>query len=193
MGKKDHLSRDQKRKAKLKKRAERSRTHQDLAYSGSKYKTDAFAPIFYRTEVGIYESYVMSERELTDDDIRSAIEQLVIQMRRGPSRRRTNPTSCASPTATRTSSSSATSAGTGMSWKSRGAFRDDLIGILRTILNSISIWSSQSMHSRGYLHYIEGFLKKTGVSVQLTDEDFVPLPSRTTSAPGAGPRLGRGG
>ena len=46
MGKHDRLNRDQKRKAKLKKRAERSRKHEALAYTGKTYKTDEFAPIF---------------------------------------------------------------------------------------------------------------------------------------------------
>ena len=47
MGKHDGLSRNQKRKAKLKKRAERSRKHESLAYAGGRYKTDEYAPIFF--------------------------------------------------------------------------------------------------------------------------------------------------
>ncbi len=54
--------------------------------------------------------------------------------------------------------------------------RDNLIGILRSILHSISIWRSQSLHSQGYLHYIEGFMKKLGVSVRQATQDFQPLP-----------------
>jgi hypothetical protein len=175
---KNQLSRDQKRKAKLKRREERSRTHEDLAYSGNKYKTRALTPIIYRTEIGIYESYVMSKRELTDDDVRSALEHMVTLMRRGPL-----------PTPVETDTVHITDGGEEeliignirRNWRiveEQGMLpgRDDLIGILRTILNSVSIWSSQSMHSRGYLHYLEGFLKKTGVSVRLTDEDLVPLP-----------------
>ncbi len=50
-----------------------------------------------------------------------------------------------------------------------------MIGVLRTILRSVEVWHSESGHSRGYLHYIEGFLKKAGVSVQLVDEDFEPI------------------
>ena len=50
MAKNDRLSRDQKRRAKLKKRSERSHKHESLAYAGKKYKTDEFVPIFYRTE-----------------------------------------------------------------------------------------------------------------------------------------------
>src|ERR1700687_162876 len=84
MGKHDRLNRDQKRKAILKKRAERSRKHESLAYTGKNYKTDEYAPIFYRTEVGIYEAYVMSDRVLTDAGVEAAIERLVPPMRRGP-------------------------------------------------------------------------------------------------------------
>src|SRR3954464_982109 len=84
MGGHDRLSRDQKRKAKLKKRGERSRTHESLAYAGRKYKTEENTPVFFRTEVGIYESYVMYDRELTDDAVESAVEKLVIRMREGP-------------------------------------------------------------------------------------------------------------
>ena len=83
MGKHDRQSRDQKRKAKLKKRAERSRKHESLAYAGTRYKTDEYAPLFFRTEVGIYESYVMCDRELTDDEVEAAIERMVLQMRQG--------------------------------------------------------------------------------------------------------------
>ena len=58
MSKNNRLSRDQKRKVKLKTRAALSRNNESLAYAGTKYKTDEYASIFYRTEVGIYESYV---------------------------------------------------------------------------------------------------------------------------------------
>ena len=54
--------------------------------------------------------------------------------------------------------------------------RDDLIGVLRTILNSISIWRTQSLHSRSYLHYLEGFSKNSGVSVRKATNDWKPVP-----------------
>ena len=54
--------------------------------------------------------------------------------------------------------------------------RDDLIGVLRTILHSIEVWRSQSLHSQGYLRYVEGFLKKLGVSVRRVTPDLGPIP-----------------
>jgi hypothetical protein len=178
MGKNNRLSHDQKRKAKLKKRAARSRNHESLAYTGQKYKTDEYASIFYRTEVGIYESYVMCDRKLTDNEVEAAIERLVRQMREGPL-----------PPLTETNAVTLTEGGEEdlvienirRNWRimeEQQSFpgRDDLVGVLRTILHSISVWRSQSLHSRGYLHYIEGFLKKLGVSIRQATPDFKPLP-----------------
>jgi hypothetical protein len=178
MGKHDRQSRDQKRKAKLKKRAERSNKHESLAYTGSKYKTNEYAPLFYRTEVGIYESFVMSERELTDDEVEAAIERLVIQMRQG-----SLPPLPESRTLTLIDGGEEdlVIANIRRNWRimaEQGTLpvQDDLIGVLRTILNSIRIWRSQSMHSQGYLRYIEGFVKQLGVSVRRVTADLDPFP-----------------
>ena len=178
MGKHDRLSRDQKRKAKLKKRAERSRKHESLAYAGRKYKTDEYAPIFFRTEVGIYESYVMCDRELTDDEVEAAIERLVIQMREGPL---PPPAETDVVTITEGGEEDLVIANIRRNWqimeeKESLPGRDDLIGVLRTILHSIEVWRSQSLHSQSYLRYIEGFMKKLGVSVRQATPDFKPLP-----------------
>jgi hypothetical protein len=178
MAKHDHQSRDQKRKAKLKKRAERSRKHESLAYSGTKYKTDENTPTFYRTDLGIYESYVMTDRELVDDDVEAAIESLVIQMREGPLPPLVVPGVL---TITEGGEEDFIITNIRRNWQvleEEGTLptRDELIGILRSILHSIGIWRSQSLHSRGYLCYIEGFMKKLGVSVRKATKDLEPLP-----------------
>jgi hypothetical protein len=49
--------------------------------------------------------------------------------------------------------------------------REDVIGVVRTILGSLETWRSQSMHSRGYLQFLEGFLKKAGVNVRRVGPD----------------------
>ncbi|HMB08380.1 MAG TPA: hypothetical protein VKP69_32195, partial [Isosphaeraceae bacterium] len=177
MSKYDRLSRDQKRKAKLKKRAERARKHESLAYAGKKYKTDEYASIFFRTEVGIYESYVMCDRVLTDDEVETAIERLVTLMRQGP----LPPLSeTGSVTLTEGDEEELVIANIRRNWQimaEEGTLpgRDDLIGILRTILHSIEVWRSQSLHSQGYLRYVEGFLKKLGVSVRQVTPDLGPI------------------
>src|SRR4051812_12625807 len=75
MGKFDRRSRDQKRKAKLKKRSERSPKHESLAYNGSKFRSDAYVGVLFRSEIGIYETFVICDRELTDDTVEAAIER----------------------------------------------------------------------------------------------------------------------
>ena len=153
MGKNNRLSRDQKRKAKLKKRAARSRNNESLAYAGKKYKTDEYALIFYRTEVGIYESYVMCDRELTDDEVEAAIERLVLQMREGTL---PPPTETNVVTITEGGEEDLVIANICRNWrimeeKESLPGRDDLVGVLRTILHSIEVWRSQSLHSQSYL------------------------------------------
>ena len=41
--------------------------------------------------------------------------------------------------------------------------------MLRTILGSIKVWSRPVPDSRGYLHYIEGFLTQAGIQVKVED------------------------
>jgi hypothetical protein len=177
VGKGDRLSRDQKRKAKLKKREDRSRKHESLAYHGKKYKTEKYVPILHRTEIGIYESYVMCDRELTDDEVEEALERLIVRMRSK---------ALPLPSATNRLTISGNENDDLIIWNilrnwqiltSRDQLpgRDDLIGILRTILHSLEIWRAQSLHSQGYLQFVEGFMKKTGVAVDLVRPDQVPL------------------
>jgi hypothetical protein len=173
MGKNNRLSRDQKRKAKLKKRAERSQSHELLAFSGSKYKTGEYVPIMLETEVAIYECYVVSDRDLTDDDVEAALKRLAVQLREGP----LPPVAEAGVlTVSKGEEVDLVIENIRQHWQileEQGTLPDpdDLIGILATILNSIRIWRLHSLHSRSYLRYLEGFLKNAGVSVRMTDED----------------------
>ena len=55
-----------------------------LAYTGNKYKTEKLVEVHLRAELGIYESFVMTDRALTDRCVRSALERLILWMRKGP-------------------------------------------------------------------------------------------------------------
>ena len=66
MSKKKRLSHDQKRKAKLAKEARKNPPRSVLAYTGNKYKTDALTPVFLATETPIYEIFVLTDGQLTD-------------------------------------------------------------------------------------------------------------------------------
>jgi hypothetical protein len=178
MGKFDRRSRDQKRKAQLKKRAERSRKHESLAYHGRKYQTDEYVGIIHATEVGIHESDVMSDRTLTDDAVEAALEALIVRIRQ-----RALP-----PLEEAGAAGSGSEAADDLivlnirrNWMRYAETkqlprREDLVGVLRTILGSLENWRAERMHSRGYLEFVEGFLKQTGVSVRkLAPEDEVYL------------------
>ena len=184
MSKKDRFSRDQRRKAKLKKRAQRSPKRESLAYAGGKYKTAEYVMILLKTETGIYESYVISDRTLTDSSVEAALESMIIRMRQR-----------ALPSLSEFDDASIRDDSGGdlvvwnilRNWKyvaeqQQLPVRDELIGILRTILHSLEIWRSESLHSRGYLHYLEGFLKQAGVSVRRVTEDLEVIDDESDDA-----------
>jgi hypothetical protein len=170
MAKKKRLSRDQQRKAKLSERARKAHlppSQSELAYTGNRYKRDELIPVFFHTETAIYEVFVMTDREITDHTVRSALEKLVLQLRAGPlPDRETDEVSYA-----RGQEGDLLIQSIRRRWDE--LFQDEphpgtenLIGVLRTMLGSVNIWSTPSPSSRGYLHYIEGFLSKAGVKVR---------------------------
>src|SRR4051794_3817091 len=149
MGKYDHRSRDQKRKAKLKKEAEKSRKQEPLAYHGSKYKTEEFIPLMLQTETAIHEADVLSRQTLTDDEVEAELQRLVLLLRKGPF------LALESGDQDRTTDETPDSLIHSLirrRWQDmaeRQALpkREDVIGVVRTILGSLDSWRSQSMHS----------------------------------------------
>lgn len=144
--------------AKLQRRAEQDRPQ---AYHGAKYRSVEFVEPIFRTEQGIYTAFVTSGRQLCDHDVRTALEGLIRDLRRGHIQ--------APPESTDDL----------VSYMIRSFWddlpdcptADELVGILRTILGSIEVWSSPSANSRGYLSYVEGFMKKAGVCCQVVSPD----------------------
>jgi hypothetical protein len=170
MGKRNRPNRKRKQKTG---RSGRKPERVSLAYHGMKYKTPELVKTLMRAEVGIYESFVMTQRKLTDRTVEAALEDLVRKLRRGPL-----------PGLEDTGSFEATEGDEArlVIWNVRRNWldlfetepapsRESQIGILRTILGSIDTWKSVSPTSRGYLRYLEGFLPKLGVSVELYSPD----------------------
>ena len=163
---KDRRKLERKRKAERARRLARKPV--SLAYHGNKYKRREFVMPLFRAEVGIHESSVVTGRRLTDRHVRSALETLILQMRGG-----SVPESLE-----RTVSPSTGEDETGLIiWSIRRNWadlfateppppRDDLIGVLRTILGSVELRSSVDPTSRRYLDFLEGFLARAGVSVR---------------------------
>jgi hypothetical protein len=178
MSKKDRRSHDQKRKARLAKKARRAHTHASpLAYRGNKYKTDAYLPLVFRTELAIHEADVISRRQITDADVTAALEELIIELRRE------------TPPDAPGEADQAPGGGRDLiMWNIRQHWqileeeeagrwgKESRVGVLRTLLGSIETWSAPGAQSRGYLHFLEGFLKKTGASVREVpaEGEFLP-------------------
>ena len=75
--------RDRKRKKKLAEKKRKAHLAESLVYMGSKYQTEELIPTWMHTEVGIYETYVMTDRKLLDQTVFSSIETLIRQLRAG--------------------------------------------------------------------------------------------------------------
>lgn len=176
---KDRRTRDQKRKAKLAANRRKSQQKQSLAYFGDRYKTDKFVHALMHAEIGIYETFVMTDRKLLDLTVRDALETMIRQLRAG--------------TLPPLSDSDIIDRRTGQeeelvifnirrnwvshfetSWRPS---REQRIGILRTILGSVETMRGSNPRSQRYLHHIAGFLtKKLGVSVEMSTRDPDSLP-----------------
>lgn len=163
MSTKSRLSRDQKRKAKLAKRAEKRPANEVLPYEGRMYQSDEWVPHVYQTELAIYETILLSQRRLTNSQVKSALVQLVHHLRAG------------SPALLRDDEPDVPFAAGNevahVAWNIRrhwgilvdevGPVRsDDLTGILRTLLNSIVAHAWRSGPDRGYVDFLVGFMKR---------------------------------
>ncbi len=171
--KREGFKTQQKKQRKKRERGiDRQREQLPSPYTGNKYRTEELVLIHFHTEIGIYESFMMSDRQMTDQTVRSALQTLILQMRRGS----------LAPLETREDDAHDTYTDIGddrdmIIWNVRRKWRhlfqtqpdpgrDKLIGVLRTILGSIDVWGSIDPNSRGYLHYIEDFLNNAGVHVE---------------------------
>jgi len=165
MGKKSQRKLEKKkRKAKRKQASPQSAP---LAYGGSKYKRDELVPAMFQAELGIHEADVITGREITDHDVRSALREAILQIRRGQF-------SDFEEVAGQTRFEGDTEEL--IIWNIRRQWadlfhtfpnpgRDNLVGVLRTILGSIDVWGSIHPKSRGYLDYIEKFVQKAGAAI----------------------------
>lgn len=176
---KDKHSRDQKRKKKLEERKQKARQNESLAYMGEKYKADELVPTWMHTEIGIYETYVITNRKLLDQTVVSALETLIRQIRTGTLPPREDISDVFYDAG---QEEDLLIENIRRNWASHFANewkppRDKLIGVLRTILGSIEKVRGPGPRSQSYMRHIEGFLtKKLGVSVKAYSQDMEPLP-----------------
>jgi hypothetical protein len=180
MAKKKRLSHDQKRKAKLARREKKAGTGVfDLAYEGDKFKSEEYIPLFMATETGIFQAHVMSGRRCTDYTVATALASLVQQLRAGPL-----PELPPEDVIRYVEGQEAQLIVESIrrSWDQYlrtypHPGTETLMGVLRTLLGSIQTWGTSSRQSTGYLRFLEGFLRREGVSFQRqpADGEVVPV------------------
>jgi hypothetical protein len=176
---KEQRKRDRKRKKKQEEKKRRARQGQSLAYTGNKYRSDELIPTWMHTEIGIYETYVMTDYKLVDRTVAAALKTLIRQLRTRtlPPLEETDELCydvgreedfLIDNIRRRWAEHFATD------WKPP---TDRLIGILRTILGSLETMTSPGAQSQSYLKHVSAFLtKELGVSVKAFSSDRQPLP-----------------
>jgi hypothetical protein len=131
------------------------------------------------TEIGIYETYVMTDRQLLDRTVVAALESLVRQIRAG----KLPPIEDGLEIHYEVGrEEDLVLENIRRSWARHFADewkppRDKLVGVLRTILGSIEKVRAPGPRSQSYMRHIEGFLtKKLGVSVKSFSQNLEPVP-----------------
>jgi hypothetical protein len=175
---KKRLSKDQERKKKLAERARRQpREARSLAYEGDRYKSDKYLPYVHATESGIGQADVIAGRRLTDAHVREAMEGLV----------RTMKSQVLPPLPEgqqleyeKGREAELVALMIRQGWEDCFARYDHpgqeaLIGILRTLLSSVETFTTPAPGSRGYLSFLEGFLRRAGVSFKVVDRSGEPV------------------
>jgi hypothetical protein len=169
MSAKSRLSRDQRRRAKLAARAKKRPTIEELAYRGEKYRGEGWTAVVFQTEVGIYEAYMILERRLTNKNVERALIDLIGRLRGGvaaPLSEGEKEIRLDEPSPEDFLIWNIRRNWTIYFEKSGPVATHDLVGILRTLLYSITAHAWHSGPTRGYLHFLEGFMEEAGVRVQ---------------------------
>ena len=172
-------NRDQKRKDKLAKKQCCLRKSTSLAYMGDKFKSEKVIPTWMHAEIGIYESYVMTDRRLLDQTVATAVEKLIRQMRAGslpvdPDSAEIHYEIGQEEDLVIGNIIRNWAIHFQTEWRPP---RDQRIGVLRTILGSIEKMRVPGPRSQSYMHHITGFLtKQLGVKVESFSADRKRLP-----------------
>src|SRR5262249_4247878 len=121
----------------------------------------------------IYECHVLTGRLLTDRHVQAALERLVVGLRAGGLPPLEEGTTVHY---TRGREVDLLVDHIRRSWRELFATYpnpglDNQVGVLRTLLSSVDTWGTRSPDSRGYLNFVEGFLRKTGVRAELVSAE----------------------
>jgi hypothetical protein len=180
MGRKSRLSKDQLRRAKKKKELARRGKRESLAYHGNKYRTDEYVRWIFAAEAQINELSRLTCRRLTDTDVASSLETMVLGLRRGTLSPWDEAAAASAPEQALIVNREGLVDAILRGWRRLAESeprprRDDLAGVLRTILASIEIHRTPGGQSRGYLSYLEAFLRQLGIEYVELDPQMIDI------------------
>lgn len=167
------LSRDQKRKQKLARRAQGKSSH----VSGSDvYRSEKYVKALMHAEIGILEADAILHHEITDRQVAASVRELIDELRSAPER----PVVEAAGREITVNTDEPRSLivwSIERNWQHHFAdsprhSNAELAGILGVILTSIGHWSASGQGPRAYLSYIAVFLGRMGartVAVPLSE------------------------
>jgi hypothetical protein len=145
-----------------------------LPYKGGKYRTAEMVPLHLATERGIMEAFHVSGKKLTDAEVVRALERLVRELRSGRSPLPEPAPAWPTPQGTEEDLilSLIRNHWQAIDQASGLPERDTLVGVLRSVLGSVDTWTTAGSESRGYLHYLQGFMHQAGFLIEeLREED----------------------
>jgi len=159
---KSHLSHDQRRKLKLAQERRKRSPGDHTPFTGRKYQASKWVPHVFRTERGIYETIQLTRRRLTNEQVRAGLIWLIDHLHRGDAA-----------TLPENESDFTYSPGHEVAflvWNIRRHWGElfeeegpvssrDLIGILRTLLNSIKAHAWNTGPDKGYVAFLEEFMQ----------------------------------
>lgn len=157
----------QKQKQKLRERQRRLRNPTLLAYHGNKYRTEELTMPLMEAEIGILQADALSGCRLTDRDVQQRLVELIEMLRHGPLAQVDTEGPLHIDEGQEADAIIELIRG---NWQRYFADhphsnRDDLVGILRTILGSIERHRSSS--GRGYLDFLKKFLAGLGIEIRM--------------------------
>jgi hypothetical protein len=186
---KDKRSHDQKRKAKLAKRTQHQAA--DVTpFEGKKYQAPRWALIVTQTEMGVYEVILWTGHRLTNQHAEAAFIQLVRQLRMGlsPMLAEGEPPVVYTPGNEPEFLIWNIRRNWSIHFEERGIVAvEDLIGILRTLLYSIEAHAWNTGPTKGYVHFIEGYMRRLGAPRFIPPPPAPPPAAPEPDSPQPGP------
>lgn len=154
-----NLSRDQKRKQKL---ARRASARPSRPPGAAAYRTEKYVKALMRAEIGIHETDVLLGRELTDRAVEASVHELIRELRAAPER--------PDELVKAATDKDLVVSNIKRNWDDLFSTQPrhgnaELAGILGVILQSMYTRSTSGNGPRAYLDYIDGFLGRLGVQV----------------------------